>query len=89
MFKDPFEDAGNSVVAPAADCFEILPNDTSDLAKATKAVFVGIGGDLVIRSVDGQQDVTFRNLADGSILDVRLRAVRLTGTTAGNLIGLA
>lgn len=89
MFKDSFADTSNSVVAPAADCFEIVPDDTSDLTKATKAVFIGTGGDLVARSVNGTQDVTFRNLADGSILDVRLRAVRLTGTTASNLIGLA
>lgn len=89
MFKDPFAHTGNSVIAPAADCFDITPDDTSELAKATKAIFVGSGGDLVARSVDGAQDVTFRNLADGSILDVRLRAVRSTGTTAGNLIGLA
>lgn len=88
MFKDPFAGTANSVIAPAADCFEIVPNDTNELSQATKAIYIGVGGDLVARSVNGSQDVTFRNLPGGSILDVRLRAVRSTGTTAGNLIGL-
>ena len=89
MFNDPFAKTADSVIAPAADCFDITPSDTDELAKGTKAVFIGVGGDLVIQSVDGTQDVTFRNLTDGSVLPVRLRAVRSTGTTASNLIGLA
>lgn len=89
MFNDPFANTLESVVAPASDCFPIAPNDSSDVPKATKALFVGTGGDIVLRSVSGAADVTFRNLPDGSILDVRVRAVRATGTSASNLVGLA
>ena len=89
MLNDPFANTLESVVAPAADCFPITPNDTGDLPKATKALFVGTGGDVVLRSVSGAADVTFRNLPDGSILDVRVRAVRASGTSAANLVGLA
>lgn len=89
MFNDPYANTLESVVAPAADCFPISPNDNNDLPKATKALFVGTGGDIVLRSVSGSADVTFRNLPDGSILDVRVRAVRATGTSAANLVGLA
>ncbi|MEL6540848.1 MAG: hypothetical protein AAFP79_15880 [Pseudomonadota bacterium] len=89
MLKDPFENALESVVAPATDCFSITPDDSEELQTATKALFIGVGGDVVIRSVAGETDVTFRNLPDGSVLDVRVRAVRSTGTTAGNLVGLA
>jgi len=89
MFNDPFAKSIESVVAPASDCFAITPNDAEDLPMATKALFVGVGGDVVLRPVAGSADVTFRNLPDGSILDVRVRAIRVTGTTAANLVGLA
>lgn len=89
MFNDPFANTLESVVAPASDCFPISPNDNDDLPKATKALFIGTGGDVVLRPVSGNADVTFRNLPDGSILDVRVRAVRANGTSASNLVGLA
>ncbi len=89
MLNDPFANTTESVVAPASDCFPIAPNDSGDLPKATKALFIGSGGDVVLRPVSGDADVTFRNLPDGSILDVRVRAVRATGTSAANLVGLA
>lgn len=89
MLNDPFAHTLESVVAPAADCFVITPDDTGDLPKATKALFIGTGGDIVLRSVAGTGDVTFRNLPDGSILDVRVRAIRATGTSAANPVGLA
>lgn len=89
MFQDPYADTAKSVIAPAADCFAIVPNDSAELAKGTKAIFIGTGGDIVLKSVASEADVTFRNLPDGSILDVRVRAVRATGTTASDIVGLA
>jgi len=89
MFEDPFASSANSVIAPAADCFAIAASDVSDLAKATKAIFVGTGGTIVLRAVESANDVTFRNVPDGSILDVRVRAIRATGTTADDIVGLA
>ena len=89
MLNDPFAHTIESVVAPASDCFAISPNDLEDLPKATKALYIGTGGDVVLRPVSGTQDVTFRNLPDGSILDVRVRAIRASGTSAANLVGLA
>ena len=89
MFNDPFANAAQSVIAPSSDCFPITPNDSTDLPKATKALFVGTGGDVLLRPVSGSEDILFRNLPDGSILDVRVRAVRATGTSAADLVGLA
>lgn len=89
MLNDPFAKSIESVVAPASDCFAITPNDVDDLPMATKALFIGVGGDVVLRPISGDADVTFRNLPDGSVLDVRVRAIRVTGTTAANLVGLA
>lgn len=55
----------------------------------TKAIFVGTGGDVVLRAVESSGDVTFRNIASGSILDVRVSAIRATGTSAADIVGLA
>ncbi len=88
MFHDRFSNAAASVTSPATDCFAIEPSDDTDIREATKALYIGEGGDLTLRPVGGAEDVTFFNLASGSILDVRTRAVRATGTTAAKLIGL-
>lgn len=86
---NPFEQYADTPTAPALNCFAITPDDTADLALVTKAIYVGEAGDVVLRSAQGDADVTFRNVPEGYILDVRVLAVRATGTTAGSLVGLA
>ena len=89
MFHDPFEHAADSPTAPSENCFAIEPADGEDLVSATKAIYVGEGGDITLRPVRGAGDVTFRNVPSGAILDVRARAVRATGTSASAIVGLA
>lgn len=87
--EDPYRNSVDSLMAPAGQCFAIAPNDTVDLPRATKAIYVGTGGDVVLRPVNGDLDVTFRNVASGSILDVRVRRLNATGTSAADIVGLA
>jgi len=89
MIDDPFRAQSDTAMAPAERCFAIMPDDSADLAMATKAIYVGQAGDVVLRSVNGGADVTFRNVPAGATLDVRVRAVRATGTTAADIVGLA
>lgn len=89
MLDDPYANTANSIIAPSSDCFEITPDDTLVLEKATKAIYVGSGGDIVLRAVGSESDVTFRNTISGSIIDVRVSAIRATGTTAESIVGLA
>lgn len=88
MPNQQFEDFADSPTAPALDCFVISPNDGSDLPRVTKALYIGEGGDVVLRPAMGNEDIVFRNVPAGYILDVRVRAVRITGTTASALVGL-
>ena len=81
--------AVDSPIAPAQNCFAIEPSDTAELAAVTKALFIGEGGDVTLRTLRGTADVTFRNLPNAYVLDVRAIAVRATGTSAGNIVGLA
>lgn len=86
---DPFASHADSTLAPSADCFAITPNDNAGLPRVTKALYVGTGGDVVLRPLRSDVDVLFRNLPSGGILDVRASAVRATGTTAADLVALA
>ena len=49
----------------------------------------GSHGDVTLRGVDCAADVTYRNLPDASYIAVRASHVRVTGTTAGALVGEA
>lgn len=89
MIIDPFEATSDSLIAPARIAFDLNPNDATDLPAATKALYVGSGGDITLRTVAADSDVTLRNVPTGTVLAIRLKALRQTGTTAENLIGLA
>jgi len=85
---DPFETATDSLIAPAKGAFQITPSDSLQLSKATKAIYVGTGGDVVLRPVDAQADVRFAKVGSGAILPIRVTAALLTGTTASDIVGL-
>lgn len=89
MAIDPFASTVDSPTAPASYCFAVVPHDLNDVPRVTKALYVGQGGDIALRSVDGDSDVNFVDVPAGMVLDVRVIAVRATGTTAGNIVGLA
>ena len=79
----------DSPTAPARNCFAIAASDVADLPSVTKAIYVGSGGDIAARTIGSDTDVVFRNVPGGSILDIMASAVRQSGTTASDLVGLA
>lgn len=89
MLADPFRESIDSPTAPAQNCFPIIPSDSADLLTATKALYIGQGGDLNVVLVNATTAVVFRNVSTGTILDIRAKAVRATGTSASDIVGLA
>lgn len=87
--SDKYAQFGNSLISPASSSFAIVPHDSEEQPSITKAIYVGTGGDVSLRLADDASDRVFRNVADGSILDLRVRFVRATGTTAADLVGLS
>lgn len=87
--SDPFETHSDAAFAPSRAPYAIEPNDTQALTLVPKGIYVGTGGDIVLRGVDGTVDVTYRNLPDASYVAVRALYVRATGTTATDLVGEA
>lgn len=89
MTDDLFALQSDSLSSPARRAFAIVPHVADPLQALPKAIYVGTGGTLVLRAVGSDADVTFKNLANGQIIDVRASHVRATGTTAADIIGLA
>lgn len=89
MPQDPFKSVGDSLIAPSEYCFAIVPDDNNEIERATKAIYVGTGGDVVLQLLAAPVPVTFRNVPSGAVIDVRVARVRATGTTALDIVGLA
>lgn len=86
---DAFAFHSHAAVDPARNAFPITPHDANELTVLPRAIYVGTGGTLVLRTIDSTADVTFRNLASGQVIDVRAQYVRASGTTATDLVALA
>lgn len=85
---DPFANEFAGLGDPASKAAAVVPHDSNPLAEVPQALFVGTGGDLVARGVGGGADVTFRNVASGSLLPLRAQFVRAAGTTADDIVAL-
>lgn len=64
------------------------PSDAVDETVPIKQLFVGGAGNLVAIT-SGGDTVTFTGLTAGQILALEITRVKLTGTTATNLVGLS
>lgn len=86
---DKFAGFSDNASAPSCAPYAIVPHDANPLPAIPKGIFVGTGGTVTLRGKDGQADVTYKNLGDGSYIEVRALYVRATGTTATDLIAEA
>lgn len=72
--------------SPGANATAITPNDSTNLEKTSRAIYIGGAGNLVVEMAGGQT-VTFTGVSAGCILPIRVNKVR-TATTATNLVAL-
>ena len=72
---------------PAANAKAITPDDDVDLPNTTRAIFVGVGGDITVNMAGTGAAVEFLNVASGSILPVQVTRV-LEATTATDMLAL-
>ena len=84
---DRFESFRGGVESPANDGFAITPSDSTDFALDTRAIYVGVAGNIAVVMQSGAV-VTFVGVPAGTILPVRAGRVNATGTTASSLLGL-
>lgn len=74
------------------DIFDTISDEyviylTPDIANQGCVFYVGVGGDVTVRTVGGDQ-VTFQNLNNGQFVPVEILQVLETGTTATGLVAL-
>ncbi|WP_209426783.1 hypothetical protein [Pararhodobacter sp. SW119] len=86
--QDDFRRHETSLTAPAERAEAIVPSDSAELPRATRAIYVGGAGDLRVRMISGEA-VTFAGMQAGMSYPLRLRQVLATGTTATGLVGLS
>lgn len=86
---DEFSLLTQSPITPSENAFAVIPNDLSALPIVPKYLFVGGGGNVTLRSMEGEADVVFRNVPAGGYLYVRASHVRATGTTASSIVACA
>lgn len=72
----------------SASAFAITPSDTVDLTYPTRAIYVGVGGNLAVIMGDDSTAITFLGVVTGGFYPIAVDRVMATNTTATNLIGL-
>lgn len=85
---DRFAEYALSLEAPAVTGFAVTPNDATDLPDVTRAIYVGSSGNIAAILSSGAE-LIFTGVAGGTVLPVRLRRIKSTGTTATAILGLA
>jgi hypothetical protein len=85
---DQFSNNADQVSAPATRAIAVVPHDSNALSDIPKALFVGTGGSIAMRGVNGAADQLWKNVPSGSLLPFRAQYVRATGTTAADMLAL-
>lgn len=72
--------------SPSTFAYTVTPHDTNPLPRVS-SLYIGTAGNVTLRTVNGTEDVVYKNLANGSYLWLDVLYVRSTGTTAGDIVG--
>ena len=82
---DRYNGAGDDLLGPASLAAEVIPSDVAALPIASKRLWVGGAGNVVLITTGGVS-VTYAGVPAGTYLNVRATQVNATGTTATNII---
>ncbi|MEE9453796.1 MAG: hypothetical protein V3V13_05360 [Paracoccaceae bacterium] len=87
MAIDTYKNTMGGLESPAREAMSVTPNDTVDLTHTSRAVYVGVSGDIAVHMADETTAVIFKSVPVG-ILPVRLDRILATGTSASDLVTL-
>lgn len=85
MPVDPYK---NAVDAPPSRAWAVTPNDSADLIRQSRGIWVGVAGDLRLLFAHDEAAVTLTAVPVG-LYPMRLIRVYATGTTAGSLVAVS
>lgn len=73
---------------PAPSAATITAHATNPINPVPRAIYVGTTGDITGRAKGSTTDVVFKAVPAGSILPVAFQYIRVSGTTAADLVAL-
>lgn len=79
---------GDNMIYPANSAEVVTPHDTTTLAKVSRALYVGVGGDVTVQMYGTGTAILFKNVPTGTLLPIRITRVNSTGTTATNMVAI-
>lgn len=82
-----FDDYRTELDSPAEDAEAVIPSDSTDLARVSRALWVGGAGNVAAEMKSGNV-VTFVAVPAGTILPCRVARVNSTNTTASDIVAL-
>ena len=74
-------------VSPITNAADVTPHNTNELSYVTRALYVGTGGNVAVTLQDSGS-VTFVAVPSGTVLPVRVKIVKATGTDATDIVAL-
>jgi len=85
--SDRFKNHETSLESPASYVGEVTPDDTTDLATASRAINVATSGTVRITTVEGHTATV--SISAGIAFPVRANRIWATGTTATGIVVLS
>jgi hypothetical protein len=74
--------------APADEALTVTPSDVAELNPRSRALYVGVAGDLTVDMATGGTDILFKAVPAGTLLPLQVKKVKLTGTTASQIVAI-
>lgn len=73
---------------PARNAEVVTPSDTTTLAAVSRALYVGVAGNVSVQMAGVGTAIVFTGVLAGTILPIRITRVNSTSTTATNMVAL-
>ena len=73
---------------PAYNAEVVTPDNSTELARVSRALYVGVGGDVSVQMAGTGTAIVFKNVPTGATLPIRIKRVNSTATTATNMVSL-
>lgn len=85
---DPYNVVPDAVSDPVRSMAAVTPGDGTVLAKVTRGLWVGVGGNVAVLCADDTVAVTLANVPSGTLLPLRVTKVMATNTTATTIVAM-
>lgn len=83
----------DGITGPVVGGFAVTPNNTlvytndGTTPPVTRSLWVGGSGDVAVVTIDDSA-ITFKGVGAGTLLPIRVKQVKATGTTATDIVGV-